>query len=115
MYLPFFAFGRLTLSGYLLLGFLSRIADFLVGGRRHPRLPGGITEFNSITAGIEDEKLSAGEKTTGTIVDWLVDRNAEVPKDFAGLIEHLRAYVEGVVQAAILLDGSAHGLFAFAE
>jgi hypothetical protein len=59
--------------------------------------------------------LSAGEKTRGAIVNRLVDRNAEVPKDFAGLIEHLRAYVEGVVQAAILLDGSDDGLFAFAE
>jgi hypothetical protein len=115
MCIPFFAFGRLPLSGSVLLDFLSRIADFLVGGRRHPRLPGGITEFNSITAGIEDEKLSAGEKTNGTIVDWLVDRNAEVPKDVAGLIEHLRAYVEGVVQAAVLLDGSDDGLYAFAE
>src|SRR4029453_17210836 len=39
----------------------------------------------------------------------------EIPKDFAGLIEHLRAYVEGVVQAAILLDGFDDGLLAFAE
>ena len=115
MYLPFFSFGRLTLSGYVLLDFLSGIADFLVGGRRHPRLPGGITEFNSITAGVGYEKLSAGEKTTGTIVDRLMNFYAEIPKDFAGLIEHLRAYVEGVVQAAVLLDGSDDGLFAFAE
>ena len=40
---------------------------------------------------------------------------AEIPKELAGVIEHLRAYVEGVVQSAVLLNGSDDGLLAFAE
>ena len=39
----------------------------------------------------------------------------EIPKQLAGPIEHLWAYIEGVVQAAILLNRSHNRVLAFTE
>jgi len=59
--------------------------------------------------------LSADEETAGAIVNGLMYFDAQIPKDFAGLIEHLRAYVEGMVQPAVLLNGSDNRVLTLAK
>jgi hypothetical protein len=44
-----------------------------------------------------------------------MDLNANLTKNLACLIKHLRAHVKGVVQIAVLFDGSDDGFFPLAE
>ena len=59
--------------------------------------------------------MSAGEKSTRAVIHGLLNLDVEPMKKFAGLIEHLRADVEGMMQAAVLLDGSNDRVFTLAE
>src|SRR5436190_951922 len=92
----------------------SRIHDLLICRRWHARLPVRVTQLDAIIARIEHKKLSASEKSPGAIIHGLVDLNAEITKDFAGLNKHFRADIESVVQAAVLFDGANQRFFSLA-
>src|SRR5574341_1065277 len=93
----------------------SRIHDFFVRRRRHSLVPTRIAQFDAVPARIEDEELPAGEKAAGTVIDRFVNLDAELMKQLASNIEHLRTHVEGVVQAPILLHGPDDGIVALTE
>jgi len=93
----------------------SRPDDLLIGRRRHARFPILIAQLDAVAARIEHEELPAGEKAAGTVIHRLVDFNAEVAKQLARVIEHLRADIERVVQAAILFHRPVNRTVAFAQ
>src|ERR671915_2045277 len=78
-------------------------------------LPARVAKLDAIAARIENKKLPPGKEPTGPIIDGLVNFDAEAMKKFARFGEHFRAHVEGMMQTAILLDGSYGRIFTLAK
>lgn len=81
----------------------------------HPGLPRRISQFEHVPTGIQEVELSPREEATPAIDNWLGDGYALFMEELTCSLENLRAYLEGMVKAIILLGCPHDRLFAAAE
>ena len=86
-----------------------------MSGCWHPRLPRRISQFEHVSTGIQEVELSPREEAAPAIDNWLRNGYALFMKELTRHREHLRAYLEGMVKAIVLLGSPHDRLFAAAE
>ncbi len=86
-----------------------------MSGCWHPRLPRRISQFEHVSTGIQEVELSPRKETASAIDNWLGYGYALFMEELTRPLEHLRAYLEGLVKTIILLGCSHDRLFAAAK
>ncbi len=81
----------------------------------HPGLPRRISQFEHVPTGIQEVELSPREEAALAIDNWLGDGYALLMEEPARPLEHLRAYLEGMVKTIVLLRCPHDRLFTAAE
>src|SRR6188768_952490 len=89
--------------------------NFLVGGRRHARLPSGIAELQHVAARVEKIKFTAGEVALLAIDHRFGDLDALLVEQLGAALPHVRAHHKGMMQTIVLLRGARQRLLALAQ